>query len=149
MAAIVAVSVGCGSGAAATQTYTATRTAACLIAAGKRVERGKDVEMSYSYPEIREQIFWKFGKHTDIGVGISIMFTRDATAASHLVTRLRRLAYSFGATKARRRRQHATSGVARLDEAAHANVQRGNAVWSDSSAVPTAKQVAVLTRCIR
>jgi hypothetical protein len=100
-----------------------------MKAAGANIERYPTI--TYSYAEIRAQFVWRI-KGT---LEMSVMFTRNATAASQLRTRFIRLAYSFGAT---------------MKEAKAAVIQDANVVWTNSNIPgPTAQQSALVKNCLR
>jgi hypothetical protein len=124
--------------AAATPIYSAARTSACLKSTGAFVEPGAKAPITYTFSEIRQQIFWHASSRGDYkhwNDGESIMFTRNERDATHLVTRLVRVAYSFGATMAEARRSIGS---------------RANAVWtSTSDKGVSAKRTALLTHCLR
>ena len=90
---------------ATTTTYSAARTGACLTAAGARIERAPHAVLTLTFPEIKQQIFWHIGPpNRGVTNGEIIMFTRNGSEASQLVTRLLRMSYSLGSTKAEARR---------------------------------------------
>ena len=136
LCAAVTATLAAASAASATPTYSAARTTACLTAAGARIARGQDDYVTLNYPEIKQQIFWDF-RVPNASQGEIIMFTSSATNASHLVARLLRARFSFGATKAEARRMVGSSG---------------NAVWlSDFGrfAALSTKRTSLLKHCLK
>jgi hypothetical protein len=124
------------SGASAAPRYSAARTRPCLVAAGARIDSGRDQPVTLNYPEITQQFLWDF-RVPNATEGEIVMFTANAASAKHLMRRLVRLSYSLGATMAEARRMVGTNG---------------NAVWL--SDVPklaplSAKRTALLQRCLR
>jgi hypothetical protein len=115
--------------------YSPSRTAACLVAAGKRVQT-KNPEVEYTLPEIRDQIYWKLGKATDVGFGVAIMFTSSDSDASRLTTRLARVASAEGAAD---------------DEIPRMLGHQANAVWfyEASARGLTRAQTALIKRCLQ
>lgn len=133
----VVVALAAASGASGARMYSAAPTAACLKAAGAQIEQGQDVVVTFNYPEIRQQIFWHVGPASEVSNGVFIMFTRNATAAAHLVSRFLRLSVSLGATKVEARRLVGS---------------RANVVWLANFRPLkglSAKQTALVKRCLK
>lgn len=85
--------------AAAPAAVTPASANACLKAGGAGMYPAARYAVTYSFPEIRSQLWWQTGSRLPIGDGITIMFTRDPGSASKLEARFLRMGVALGWTR--------------------------------------------------